>query len=95
MLREWGGPPTPYFPYVPPKSRPLYEQVDLLQRIAILRCGPPGEHGMTWDEIADAVGVPKRTLQHFYRSSLDGAVVTGRRRRKGSRGRGQGAKRPQ
>jgi hypothetical protein len=81
MLRDWGESPNRSVHYVPPKSRPLYEQVDLLQRIAVLRCSLPGESGMTWDEIATTVGVPKRTLQHFYRSSLDGACVTDRRRR--------------
>jgi hypothetical protein len=78
MLRDWGGTPLHY---VPPKSRPLYEQVNLLRRIAVMRCSLPTRPGLTWDEIAAAEGVPKRTLQHFYRSSLDGANETDRRRR--------------
>jgi hypothetical protein len=66
MLRhEWGiidG-------YKPPKSRALLEQVALAQRIAISRSVVPR---MTWDELAEEEGIPKRTLQHFYRSWLDG-----------------------
>jgi hypothetical protein len=65
--------------YWPPRSRPLYEQVDLLQRIAIARCSLAGP-GLTWDEIAEAEGIPKRTLQHFYRSSIDGPRVHGHKR---------------
>lgn len=62
--------------YWPPRSLPLYEQVDLLQRIAVARAT-----GSTWDEIAEGEGIPKRTLQHFYRSSIDGPRVLSRRRR--------------
>lgn len=62
--------------YWPPRSLPLYEQVDLLQRIAVARAT-----GSTWDEIAEAEGTPKRTLQHFYRSSIDGPRIHGYKRR--------------
>ena len=54
---------------MPPKSRPLLEQVALAQRIVIARHGSPR---MTWDEIAELEGVPKRTLQHFYSPWLRG-----------------------
>jgi hypothetical protein len=62
--------------YWPPRSLPLYEQVDLLQRIAVARATRS-----TWDEIAEAEGVPKRTLQHFYRSSIDGPRIHNHKRR--------------
>lgn len=55
---------------------PLLQQVALAERIAVARNLRPR---MTWDEIAEAEGVPKRTLQHFYRRWLDGL---GRRRRR-------------
>jgi hypothetical protein len=74
MLRDRGG---PIDIYVPPKSRPLLEQVELAQRVAIARTGL----SMNWEEIAGAEGIPKRTLQHFYKSWLDGlkAPRAGRR----------------
>lgn len=62
--------------YWPPRSLPLYEQVNLLQRIAMARAT-----GSTWDEIAEIEGIPKRTLQHFYRSSIDGPRIHNYRRR--------------
>ena len=74
MLRDYGG--SRSLVYWPPRSLPLYEQVELLQRIAVARATR-----MTWDEIAFELGVPKRTLQHFYRSSIDGPRVHGQRRR--------------
>lgn len=76
MLRVEGG--SPSLVYRPPRSRSLYEQVNLLQRIVLFRSSVAG---LTWDEIAEIEGIPKRTLQHFYRSARDGAGVTGRRRR--------------
>lgn len=27
---------------------------------------------LTWDQIADAEGIPKRTVQHFFKGWLDG-----------------------
>jgi hypothetical protein len=60
--------------YTPPKRRPLLEQVALAYRIVVARHVVPR---MTWDEIAELEGVPKRTLQHFYRAWLKG--VTSRR----------------
>lgn len=65
MLRDWGGPPEPY---VPPKSRPLREQIELLNRIVVARTSPL----TTWDMIAAEEGIPKRTLEHFYRTAIDG-----------------------
>lgn len=74
MLRDEQG--SRSLAYWPPRSLPLYEQVDLLQRIAVARAT-----GSTWDEIAEVEGVPKRTLQHFYRSSIDGPRIHSHRRR--------------
>jgi hypothetical protein len=66
MLRqEWGITDG----YRPPKSRALLEQVALAYRIAVSRSVVPR---MTWDELAEEEDIPKRTLQHFYRSWLDG-----------------------
>jgi hypothetical protein len=65
MLRNWGGPPEPY---IPPKSRPLREQVALLDRLVVARISPLA----TWESIAAEEGVPVRTLQHFYRTAIDG-----------------------
>lgn len=65
MLRDpWG----PIDTYVPPKSRPLLEQVELARRIATARNGL----SLTWDQIADVEGIPKRTAQHFFKGWLDG-----------------------
>jgi hypothetical protein len=55
--------------YVPPKSRPLLDQLDLAYRIIAARLGPERS---TWDEIAAAEEIPKRTLQHFHRGWLEG-----------------------
>lgn len=74
MLRDEGG--SRSLVYWPPRSLPLYEQVALLQRIAVARAT-----GSTWDEIAEVEGIPKRTLQHFRRSSIDGPRVLGYKRR--------------
>ncbi len=82
MLHDQGGSRLYYWP---PRSRPLYEQVALLQRIAIARVSYPGKVGLTWDEISEREGVPKRTLQHFYRSSIDGPRVHAYKRRERSR----------
>jgi hypothetical protein len=79
MLHAHGGYPVRY---VPPKSRPLYEQVALIQRIALARCMAPAGPGMTWDEVAAQENIPKRTLQHFYKSSIQGAHHTERHRRR-------------
>jgi hypothetical protein len=81
MLRDSGGTPRHY---LPPKSRPLYEQVALLQRIGVARAVPLL---MTWDEIAAEEGIPSRTLQYFYKSALDGprAPSTGRPGRRRTR----------
>jgi hypothetical protein len=65
MLRETGGPPS----YLPPKKRSLYEQLELARRISDARIFRPRS---TWDEIAEAERIPKRTLQHFYRSFQSG-----------------------
>lgn len=76
MLRDWGGPP--HKDYVPPKSRSLLDQLDLAHRIlaARFRAEPA-----TWDAIAAAEKIPKRTLQHFYRSWLDGVGAPTKRRK--------------
>ena len=65
MLRDRGGPPS----YLPPKKRSLLGQVELAQRIGVARIVRPRS---TWDEIARAERIPKRTLQHFYKSFWDG-----------------------
>jgi hypothetical protein len=78
MLRDWGGTPEPY---IPPKSRPLREQVALLDRIVVARTSPLA----TWESIAAEEGVPLRTLQHFYRTAIDGAGPPAIRRRPGRR----------
>lgn len=83
MLRDERG--SRSLVYWPPRSRPLYEQVALLQRIAIARVSYAGKAGLTWEEIAQHEGIPKRTLQHFYRSSIDGPRIHGYRRRERSR----------
>lgn len=84
MLRDWGEPPQPY---VPPKSRSLYDQMALLQRIVAARISPM----MTWDLIAADEGIPKRTLQHFYKTAIDGTGPPMIRRRPGrQRTRGMG-----
>ena len=64
--------------YVPPKSRPLLDQLDLAYRIIVARVSPEPS---TWDEIAAAEGIPKRTLQHFHRSWLEGVGAPTKRRR--------------
>jgi hypothetical protein len=64
MLRDRGG-----ADYLPPKKRSLLDQVELAQRIGIARTIRPRS---TWAEIALAERIPKRTLQHFYRSWHDG-----------------------
>jgi hypothetical protein len=66
---------------VPPKSRPLREQVALLDRIVVARISPT----TTWESIAAEEGVPVRTLQHFYRRAIDGAGPPMIRRRPGRR----------
>ena len=78
MLRDSGGPPEPY---IPPKSRPLREQVALLNRIVAARTSPL----VTWDMIATDEGIPKRTLQHFYWRAIDGAGPPAIPRRPGRR----------
>lgn len=65
MLRETRGPPS----YLPPKKRSLLDQVELAQRIGVARIVRPRS---TWDEIARAERIPKRTLQHFYKSFRSG-----------------------
>jgi hypothetical protein len=77
MLRDKGGYPDSY---IPPKSRPLLEQVDLAFRIVAARNALPS---MTWDQLAVVEGVPKRTLQHFYKSWLDGVGAPTKRRSSG------------
>jgi hypothetical protein len=47
-------------------------RVDLAYRIILARLGP---EEATWDEIAAAEGIPKRTLQHFYRGWLEGEAA--------------------
>lgn len=64
--------------YIPPKSRPPLDQLDLAYRIVAARCSPEGS---TWDTIAAAEGIPKRTLQHFYRNWLEGVGAPTKRRR--------------
>lgn len=64
--------------YVPPKSRPLLDQLDLAYRIIAARLSLEPS---TWDEIAAAEGIPKRTLQHFHRSWLEGVGAPTKRRR--------------
>lgn len=84
MLHDWGGAPEPY---IPPKSRPLREQVALLNRIVAARISPL----VTWDMIAADEGIPKRTLQHFYWRAIDGAdppVIQRRPGRRRTRGMG-------
>jgi hypothetical protein len=82
MLRENAANPDGYRP---PKSRPLLEQVDLAYRIVVARYSPPR---MTWDQIAAEEGIPKRTLQHFFRSWLEGVgALTERQRTLGPRTR--------
>jgi hypothetical protein len=63
--------------YVPPKSRPLLDQLDLAYRIIAARLGPEQS---TWDEIAAAEEIPKRTLQHFHRGWLEGVGAPTKRR---------------
>ncbi len=62
MLRVWGDTPDS----TPPCSRPVYERVLLAQRIALARTGIE-PLAATWDQLAAETGVPKRTLQHFWR----------------------------
>lgn len=78
MLRDWGGTTEPY---IPPNSRPLREQVALLNRIVAARMSPL----TTWESISAQEGVPVRTLQHFYRRAIDGAGPPAIRRRPGRR----------
>lgn len=83
MLRDWGG---THEPYIPPKSRPLREQVALLDRIVAARVSPL----TTWESISVEEGVPVRTLQHFYKTAIDGAgppVIPRRPGRRPARGR--------
>jgi hypothetical protein len=75
MLRENAANPEGYRP---PKSRPLLEQVDLAYRIVVARYSPSP---MTWDQIAAEEGIPKRTLQHFFRSWLEGVGAPTERQR--------------
>lgn len=77
MLRDLGASE----PYIPPKSRPLREQVALLDRIVAARTSPL----TTWESIAADEGIPKRTLQHFYWRAIDGAGAPLIRRRPGRR----------
>lgn len=74
MLHDRGGLINAY---VPPKSRPLLEQVELAQRIAIARSGPAS---LTWDQIADVERIPKRTAQHFFKAWMDGLKAPTTRR---------------
>jgi hypothetical protein len=75
MLRD----PTPLEDgYVPPKSRPHLDQLDLAYRIIAARFGP---EPATWDEIAATEEIPKRTLQHFYRGWLEGVGAPTTRRK--------------
>lgn len=90
MLRNQGEGGSRLY-YWPPRSRSLKEQVELLERIGIARVSYPGKPRLTWDEIAKQEGIPKRTLQHFYRSSLKGPRVCAYYRRTRSR-RAQAAK---
>ncbi len=69
MLRDSRG---PIDTYVPPKSRPLLEQIELARRIAMARSAPLS---LTWDQIAEVEGIPKRTAQHFFKGWLDGLKV--------------------
>jgi hypothetical protein len=55
VARFEGGPP-----YISPAKRPPEEQAKLAERIRVAR-----RHRKSWDEIAEAEGIPKRTLQHF------------------------------
>lgn len=75
MLRE-----TTHLPddYIPPKSRPLLDQLDLAYRLVIARCSPEPS---TWEDIAKVEGIPKRTLQHFHRTWLEGVGAPTKRRR--------------
>jgi hypothetical protein len=74
MLREQTSPAGDY---IRPKSRPLLGQLDLAYRIIATRFSPEPS---TWDEIAAAEGIPKRTLQHFHRSWLEGVGAPTKRR---------------
>lgn len=74
MLRERTSTPSDY---IPPKSRPLLDQLDLAYRIIAARLSPEPS---TWDEIAAAEGIPKRTLQHFHRTWLEGVGAPTKRR---------------
>lgn len=74
MLREQTAPASDY---IPPKSRPLLDQLDLAYRIIVARFAPEPS---TWDGIAAAEGIPKRTLQHFHQSWLEGVGAPTKRR---------------
>jgi hypothetical protein len=75
MLRDRTPPQDDY---TPPKSRPFLDQLDLAYRIILARLGP---EEATWDEIAAEEGIPKRTLQHFYRGWLEGVGAPTKRRK--------------
>jgi hypothetical protein len=56
---------------VSPKSRPLLEQVSLAERIMVARHERPR---VTWEQLAEIEGVPKRTLQHFWAAWREGVA---------------------
>jgi hypothetical protein len=67
MLRESekkGGNP----PYISPAKRSAKDQAELAERIKLARESKPKR---SWDELAEAEGIPKRSLQYFYRSYRD------------------------
>ena len=55
----------------------MLDQLDLAYRIVAARYGPESS---TWDEIAAVEGIPKRTLQHFFRAWLRGVGAPTSRR---------------